>query len=427
MGGQMVNIMIKRIICSVILLFIAINCFAQFKREVTINPATDTTSVEFPQIFKLWENYMDELLCESAKSAFILNKMDTKLKSFWNKDDTIQYPFPDLYYAFKTSYGNAFYPMLREFFLGITKRDTDIYELKTMFLYSEDKNSKGFPSLIISVPVKKDGDSYTFLNEFSLNKPNLKSKILFNITYYYAPTYHFNDSLADLLEQRIKDFTTYFQIKKPEPITYLVADNMTEIASWFGIDYFEFDYDGSLNMIEGRASKSSNMIMSAGGCENYLHEIIHILLKDIGRGKYYYFEEGVACYFGEHVGHDYLYHAKRLKEYLDQNSWVDLSKSLSKYYKNDSGQVFYTSVPDNPSIVAYTYQEKEMKTNLPYIIHAVICDIAYKKGNTKVKELLLCKANNEQEFYQSIEKVLGIKQADLDIYLRNFINNNYSN
>jgi|GEM_PF-3035887 len=418
--------MIKRIIFSVILLLFAINCFAQFKREVIISPATDTSSVEFPKIFKLWENYMDELLSQSAKSGFILKKMDTKLKSFWDKNDTIQYPFPDLYYAFKTSYGNAFYPMLSEYFLGITKRDTNLYELKTMFLYSKDSYSKGFPSLIISVPVKKDGDSYTFLNKFSLNKLDLKSKVLSNITYYYAPTYQFNDSLADLLEHRIKDFITYFQIKRPEPITYLVADNMTVIASWFGIDYFESDYDGSLNMIEGRASKSSNMIMSAGGGENYLHEIIHILLKDIGRGSYDYFEEGVACYFGEHVGHDFPYHAKRLKEYLDQNSLIDLSKSLSKYYKNDAGQVFYESVSDNPKNIAYTYQDKEMKTNFPFIIHAVICDIAYKEGNTKVKELLLCKANDEQDFYNSIEKVLGIKQTDLNNYIRNYLNVNYN-
>ena len=67
-----------------------------------------------------------------------------------------------------------------------------------------------------------------------------------------------------------------------------------------------------------------------------------------------------------------------------------------------------------------------MKTNLPYIIHAVICDIAYKKGNTKVKELLLCKSNNEQDFYNSIEKVLGIKQTDLNNYIRNYLKVNFN-
>ena len=65
-----------KIICCGFLLFIAINSFAQFKREVIINPVTDTTAVEFPKIFHLWESYMDELLNKSAGSNFVLAKMD---------------------------------------------------------------------------------------------------------------------------------------------------------------------------------------------------------------------------------------------------------------------------------------------------------------------------------------------------------------
>jgi hypothetical protein len=413
-----------KLIFIVILLSIGFNSFAQFKREVIINPFTDTTSAEFPIIFSMWESYMHELLIETAKSDFVIKKMNNKLKSYWNKNDTLIYIFPDLYYAFRSSYGMNFCPMQRECFLGIAKRDTNLYELKTMFFNRPDSLGRSFPSMMITVPVKKDGDSYTLLNKFSLNKPNLKSKTLSNITYYYSPTYQFNDSLANLLEDRIADFIAYFQIQNSETITYLVAENMTEMATWFGIDYFESDFNGTMNMIEGRASKNSNMIMSAGGGENYFHEIIHILLKDIGRGSYDYFEEGIACYFGEHVGHNFPYHFNRLKQYLDQNSWVDLSKSLSTYYKNDSGLVLYGPVSDSSKCVKYTFHDKEMKTNIPFIIHAVICDIAYKKGNTKVKELLICKADNEQEFYNSIEKILGIKQVDLNSYIRNYLSIN---
>ena len=413
-------------ILIVILFSIAVNSHAQFKREVIINPVTDTTAEEFPKIFRLWESYMDELLNKSAGSNFVLAKMDKTLKSYWDKNDTLLYPFPDLGYAFRRSYGSDFSPIQREFFLGICKRDTNLYELKTMFFTRNDSFNKGFPSLMLTVPVKRDGDSYRLLNKFTLNKPNLKSKILNNITYYYAPTYAFNDSIANLLDHRIKDFITYFQINKPEAITYMVADNMTEIASWFGIDYFDGDYNGTMSTNQGGASTNSNMILSGGGGENYMHEIIHILLKDCGRGSYYYFEEGVASYFGEHADHDFAYHAKRLKQYLDQNTWVDLSKSLSKYYKNDLGQVFYGPVPDGSKSVAYTFKDKEKKMNIPYVIHAVICDIAYKKGNTKVKELLVCKADNEQEFFNSIEKILGIKQVDLNSYIRNYLLNNYT-
>jgi hypothetical protein len=60
------------------------------------------------------------------------------------------------------------------------------------------------------------------------------------------------------------------------------------------------------------------------------------------------------------------------------------------------------------------------------MIHAVLCEIAFKDGGyEKVKELFLCKADNEDQFYNCIEEVLKIKRADMNTYLRNFIDTNY--
>lgn len=60
------------------------------------------------------------------------------------------------------------------------------------------------------------------------------------------------------------------------------------------------------------------------------------------------------------------------------------------------------------------------------MVHAVICDMAYKKGGFNcVKELLLSKAENESDFYLNIEKVLSIKRSNLNEAIRSFINTNY--
>jgi len=60
------------------------------------------------------------------------------------------------------------------------------------------------------------------------------------------------------------------------------------------------------------------------------------------------------------------------------------------------------------------------------MVHAALCDIAFNYGGyEKVKGLYLCKADNEEEFYNCIEEVLEIKRADLNAYLREFVNNRY--
>ncbi|MDP2423896.1 MAG: hypothetical protein Q8M23_06075 [Bacteroidales bacterium] len=416
----------KRKVLSGLLFLLMFNCFAQLKREVIINPMIDSSYTEFSEIFGFWQSYLNELNAQNFKNNFLMNSMPENLKDYWDQSEIENYLFPDLYYSFKRSYGNVFYPWEREYFIGIVKRNTNIFELKTVFVSPEEGVFKGFPSFLITVPIIISGDTYKLVNKFTLYKCKLESKVFSNITYYYSPHYEFNDSLANLLTKRIEDFKKNFQIEKQEPITYLVADNITEISTWFGIDYFQFDYLGGLSMIEGRALKTNNMILCGGCGNNYLHEIIHILLKDYERGKYMLFEEGVASFFGEHLNYNYNYHVVRLKEYLQKNKWINLSKSLSGYYRNFANEIMYEVTSNSSDFNYLTYSDAQMKTNFAYIIHSVLCDIALRQGGyAKVKELFLHKADNEQEFYHAIEKELGIKQADLDSYIQSFINENY--
>ncbi len=411
-------------ILAIFLFFTIGNCFAQYHREVDIKPFIDTTYIEFNQIFHLWENYINELSIQSQNQENPMKSMGDNLKSYWSQDEIDNYLFPDLYYAFKSSYGSVYYPVGKEYFLGIVKRDTNLFELKTMFVSPFEFLYHGFPSYMITVPVIKIGDSYKLCNKFTLKKPELHTRKFQNINYYFDPDFKFNDSIAQVLNSRIETFKINFQIDYKEPIIYLVADNLTEISEWFGIDYFDSDYSGGLNRIEGRAIKNSNMILSGGGGENYLHEIIHILLKDIGRGNYLYFEEGMACYFGEHVGHNYPFHANRLKEYLQVNDWIDLSENLEGYYHTADTPHSYQELSETPQNDFISYHDDQ--TNYIYIIHSVLCEIALRQGGyTKVNEMLLNKAENQNEFYLVIEENLGIKRENVNQYIRDFLNENY--
>jgi len=301
-----------------------------------------------------------------------------------------------------------------------------------MFASPFKENLHDFPTIMMTVMVIKTGDSFKLCNKFTLNRSKLLTKKFTNITYYYPPLYSFKDSLALILTNRIDAFVKNFNITNLEPITYLVSNNLTEISTWFGIDYFEWDYMGGENMIEGRAIHSNNMILSGGGGENYLHEIIHILLNKVDTNKNKndsYFEEGICCYFGEHVGHDYSYHAKRLKEYLNTNKQIDLTQNLLGYYSNSISKFSYKkdSIANPMDYIFYG----NFQTNYMYIIQAVLCDIAFKQGGyQRVKNIYIQQRQqvpdeDYQKFYTVIEKELGVKRKNIDKYIRDFLNKNY--
>jgi len=418
----------KKILLLQILFYSAI-CFSQTKvnRKVQVKPFIDTTTAEFRHIFGLWEKYLDTLCVYNMKSHYRIKQTNKSLNSFWTEYDVKKYIYPDLAYSVTAS-AMSFYPMEKEYFLGFAHRDTNLFELKTMFVNLNEDVFHNTPDIIISQPVIKKGNTYKLYNKFSWLQESGKiiKKKLGYISYYYSPLYEFDNKNAALLVDRIQKFVEGFQIKKVPEIKYLVGDNMTELYSWLGIDYYNIDFDANLmSRVEGRAVPVNNMILSGNGGENYMHEIIHILLKGMRTGNYNFFEEGIACYFGEHVGHSYLYHVKRLKQYFKNNKWIDLSKNLTFYYKNAEVNHSYKPLnKDNPATDYKGYGDDT--TYFTYIINSVLCDMAFRKGGYDlVKKMLTAKAENVEEFYPVIEKYLGIKRKDVDKEIKKYIDRNY--
>ena len=416
----------KKILVLIISLFYFSSCYSQFHRDVQVKPFIDTTTVEFRHIFDLWENYMDTLYLYSVQSNFKINKTNNSINYFWTNQEIERFSFPDLVYSVIET-EMAFYPIEDEYFLGFARRDTNLFEIKTMFVNLNEDVFHNTPDIILSQPVIRKGNTYKLYNKFSwlLETGQIISKKIGNITYYYSMSYHFNNENATILADRIKKFVKGFKITKVPEIKYLVGDNMTELYSWFGIDYYKNDFSSNMSLSTGKAVPLNNMILSGGGGENYMHEIIHILLKDMKKSNYGYFEEGIACYFGDHFGKSYIYQVKRLKKYLKDNNWIDLSKNLEYYYKNAEVNHSYKPLNKNNS-------GKDIKgygdgaTNFTYIINAVICDMAFRKGGYDlVKKVLAAKADNVDEYYQVIEKHLGIKREDVNKTIREFVNNNY--
>lgn len=399
--------------------------FAQIDRVVQVYPFADTKPPQFKEVFKFWKNYMDELNIVNLRNGALLNEMPEQLKVYWSEKDNFMFDFPDLYYAYFRSKGNVWYTNDTEYFLGITNRGNDLYQIKTMFKTSEESPFRGFPSAFLTIYVRKTVNGLKLENAFNNHSSIVKTELSNSIKYYHPAEYLLNDSLTVLLDWRIAQFKKGFNLQSSKPINYVLSHRMTDISQLFGIDYNYFDYGSVSNTIQGGYTLLNNMVYIGGGGENYFHEIIHVLLSNYERGKYALFEEGVATYFGEHVGYTYKEYMPRFKTFLGQNVWIDLSQSFfghSEVSVDDLEDEMLKK--ENEEILQF--RDLESSYNFQYMVHAVLCEIAFKDGGyEKVKELFLCKADNEDQFYNCIEEVLEIKRADMNSYLRNFINTNY--
>ncbi|MCK9450867.1 MAG: hypothetical protein M0Q90_04195 [Bacteroidales bacterium] len=418
----------KRIYLLFVGLLISLCSLTQTRPQTIVSPFVDTTFTGFTEIYDLWESYLNDLNKVSAKNSYILNQFPDQLLKYWDQKELELYDFPDLYYSFKRSYGNVFYPMEKEYLLGIVKREENLFELRTMFLTYPEEMWRRIPSYIITVPVKRQTDGgFKLTNAFTSYRSKLQTKRLGLVRYYYDRDYKFNKEKALAMQSKIQAFIEGFRIVFNDSITYILSDNMTDAAKLFGVQHFDMDFLTGLNMYEARALKTNNMVISGGIGEDHFHEIIHLLLSKLGeRSSYHWFEEGIATYFGGSLTHEYPFHISRLKNYLSENPWIDLSGSLSAYYKDDNNNIHFGNPPASDSFIKQYFSDKEMKSNFIYVIHAAIVDIAYRQGSyEKVKELYLCKADNEEEFYNCIEEVLEIKRSDLNDYIREFINNHY--
>ncbi len=222
--------------------------YAQKRPQTIISPFADTTFAGFKEICQLWDSYLSELNYYSAKKSYILNEFPVSLQKYWDREEVNLYTFPDLYYSFKRSSGNVFYPMEKQYLLGIVKREEYLFELRSMFISYPEEMWKGIPSYIITVPVKQQIDGgFKLANAFTSHKSKLQTKRLGLIRYYYSVDYKFNIEKALAMQTKIQAFNEGFGIVLNDSITYILSDNMTVAAEWFGVQHFDRDFLSGLS------------------------------------------------------------------------------------------------------------------------------------------------------------------------------------
>jgi hypothetical protein len=407
---------------------ITITSFSQ--RSVRVREFVDTTNVTFKEIFQFWEKYQNVLQTKNYG-------MEVDITPYWAPSEIKRYSFPDLRYEMCDVY-----PLLSEYLIGIEKRNDTLYEIKSVYYSPYSKEPEII--LIANIFVLSTSSGYKLMNPFTKNVEALHKKEYDWLHFYYSDDYLFNETQAEQLYQRANKFIKDLDINIKKPMHYYLCNTNTDMYDLFGLSAFDDYYSTNKVRKRGRDMHHNRMLFYTQGGENYLHEIIHILIYGL-RDNFFEsdFDEGVCTYFGEHVGLPFDFHAKKLKEFLNNNPQIDLGISLKGAYKDNSQR--------------YTHAEKwktdngfsvycDDSTNFFYAIMATLCEIAFKKGGMDlIKQMILEAPNPEstnrimlyvgdelieeiiptKDFYSFIEDMLGIKKKKINAYIRDYLNKNY--
>lgn len=376
----------------------------------------DTASVVFHEIYDFWQKYEYAQFLDYGRMGDPQYKptsydfwADFEIENYGNPNSIIQsnlLPF----YAYE------------EYFMGVAKRNDTLYELQTVFFddFPSPKQLLG----IFTIPLIRTADGFTLVNKLTINKNDFCKKQIAWITYYYPSTYAFDEEAANTAVSRLSAFAEEFGVDGMGPVEYYLFENKTEMFHYFGIDGSCYDFYSAETVIPyGNSKIGKNKICYTKGGESKIHEFIHLVIKNLSNGqRLSRFEEGVCCYFGEHVLQTNEWHFDKLKVFLNDNPQIDLSVDLIEAYEDSDGRYTHDSTQ---SVINYKKPYSDAYSNYSYVIQMVICEMLYQKGGMNLVKRMLFETKRDEDEYEMMDKLLGIKRNQVDHIIRAYLNEKY--
>ena len=151
---------------------------------------------------------------------------------------------------------------------------------------------------------------------------------------------------------------------------------------------------------------------------------MHVFIYDLRKNNNgHRFDEGVCCYFGDNVNFTTNeYQLGRLKEFLNDNPQINLSVNLAQGYKDVDGHFTNDSTA---SVDGLLYGYGDSYSNHLYNIQVVICEMIYKKGGMDLVKRMLFETKRNEDEYEMIEMLLGVKREEVNGVIRDYLREKY--
>lgn len=357
-------------------LFISLFCCAQ--QQFQVNHGIDTSNVDTKAILKKWKKYV------SFDADYLNREAQQTFGGFWSERMIKKYKYPDL-----LNYCGALSPSLLGLGLSnkviaISKRN-GFYWLKSIFYYAEN-DSVFVPIAITNYPFTNESNDFRLHNTLLLNTSTWKEKRVGQIVYHYNSSHKFNSKTAFKANSAYVQLTSLFGIK-PEELNYYIFENCDNLYQTIGFDY-RIGMGGENNRC-GYYDAKNNRIYT-GGYQNpefHEHEIIHIINNSFSNA-HNWFLAGISGYWGGHFGKNLNYHIDRVYDYLKKNPDVNLNNILAHSKLDDF-------------------------TNPTYVYGGIFCHLALQKNGINGLKRLLSYGTSDDDFYNAINKELGIQQNEI--------------
>ena len=349
------------------IIIVSANCYGQ---NVFINPGVDTADIEIKMAIAVWTSYLNSKPTPGNMQTSIL----------WDDSEKKKYPVVDQLYG---SLGDTPpYEMGKPTILYV-KPNLQFSEIKTLFS-SCDSLGQTDVACIVTVYVKKENGEYKLYNALSKNRSNWLIKKIDSVTFYFPPSYKFNEINATKLIHSITSLTHQWGLKRI-PINYYLGETYEQLQHLRGLDYALGM--GNATKPSGISDQKNSSVYCGGLGENYFHEVVHLYLNPLNPNSA--LNEGAAVFYAGSMGHTLKWHLKRLDNYLGKNPEINLNKIDDFYYMDNF-------------------------TNPNSTIKGLLCYLAFKQGGIdKLKKLLTYK-----DLDLAIENEFKIKKEDFNHFLR---------
>lgn len=340
-------------------------------QTITYNHIVNSTNTETKKVIKLFEDYLKSSPQKQEKSIF----WNLQEQKEYKKYDFLESEFePSLYMGFPVH------------ILSI-KSKNGIYQIKAQFGSCKENGSPNVLA-IANFFVKKEKGSYKLYNALTFNKKEWLHKNVGLVDFYYPKYHKFSFQKADKLNVFIKDICDNFNLK-PKPIEYYLADDFDEIQSLKGFDY----YIGMGGKTKPTGKSTEDKVYCGGLGEYYPHEVFHVVIDKYYLNKHYWTSEGIATFLGGSRGKGLDWHLKRTYDYLQKYPEINLNNLL-----------------DLVNLDEYT--------SYHYSLGGLIAKRTFEKGGWIMIKEFMNSGKSDNEYYNAIEKFLGIKRKNLNKYLR---------
>lgn len=342
-----------------------------------IGGAIDTSDAGVAGAIRVWETYLNS----NPDSAYD--------NPNWLSAEKKRYPMFDF---MNTAYFRpSLYSFLRDWkatVMSVSPIDGG-FVVRTLFAKQTDSGYSR-PYCITQIAAMREGGSYKLGNILPMSARSWLRETVGSIVFIFPPTHHFNRELAGRMNSFVDSLASMWGIK-PFPVDFYLAQDMGDIMKMRGLDFYIGE--GYNRGTGGVTDVANRVIYGAGQDEWYPHEFVHVYINPLFPNAHRYFLEGYAALLGGSKGHDLPWHMGRMQRYLNEHRDLDLNNVLA-FHRFD-----YTTDPQ-------------------YVFGGLLCHLALEKGGLPALKHLMSFGPEDRDFYIAVEKVLGVKQEDLNKFLR---------